>query len=593
MKKASEIFLRMRHFTLYSLIGVMGVSIDILVFFLLTSSNVHYQIANVFSTSGGILNNFFLNAFFNFKQTDKLMKRMLTFFSVGMLGLLLTAFLLMIFVDKLGFDARIVKVFSIVVVTVVQYTLNKKFSFGLVSTNDDLHNEDVKGNVAVVGGGFTGLTVAYELSKQKNIKVTVLERGEHLGGLAGITTIEGMPIEAAYHHSFLGDKQLLGLLTELGIQEKMTWRASSVGLYTDGKVYPFMGALDILRFKPLTFFNRLRTGVVSLYLQKMSWWQKLVPQTAYAWVNRWYGNQASVVIWEPLLRGKFATFYDKVSMAWLWARIHTRGKSRKNPFAPELLGYPEGSYKTIIQTILEALKKQGVEIQLRVKVTDITNDTLSIEGKQRKFDKIVLTVPSTVAVKLIKSDENNSQLSTYCENLLSIQYVSAITILFSSSQNLGKHYWVTVADNTAPFLVFINHTKLVPASEYNGKYVYYLGAYVSTEDERLTMKDEDLEKLWFNGLKKIFPNFEQESVFEKQIFRFNNAQHIVDTTYDKRIPEYQTPLENVFLANFSQIFPEDRGVNFAILEGKKVARKVLESLEKKKLVVKVLNRFTS
>jgi len=57
-------------------------------------------------------------------------------------------------------------------------------------------------------------------------------------------------------------------------------------------------------------------------------------------------------------------------------------------------------------------------------------------------------------------------------------------------------------------------------------------------------------------------------------FRFKAAQHIVDTDYEKKIPGCRTPLPGVFLANFSQVFPEDRGTNFAVREGEKVAEMV-------------------
>jgi hypothetical protein len=72
----------------------------------------------------------------------------------------------------------------------------------------------------------------------------------------------------------------------------------------------------------------------------------------------------------------------------------------------------------------------------------------------------------------------------------------------------------------------------------------------------------------------MFPQFDPARVSERHVFRFKAAQHIVDTRYQERIPDPRTPLPGVFLANFSQIFPEDRGTNWAVSEGFKVAEMV-------------------
>ena len=73
---------------------------------------------------------------------------------------------------------------------------------------------------------------------------------------------------------------------------------------------------------------------------------------------------------------------------------------------------------------------------------------------------------------------------------------------------------------------------------------------------------------WFDYLKKIFPKFKEELVEKKWVFRFNKAQHVVDTRY--KIPKSKIE-NNIYITNFAQIFPEDRGTNFAVREGMRVA----------------------
>ena len=113
---------------------------------------------------------------------------------------------------------------------------------------------------------------------------------------------------------------------------------------------------------------------------------------------------------------------------------------------------------------------------------------------------------------------------------------------------------------------------------YGGKNIYYIGAYLPVAEARYRMSDDELSRLWLEYLPKLYPEFDAARLGEKHVFRFRAAQHIVDTHYDEKIPDYQTPLPGVYLANFSQIFPEDRGTNFAVREGEKIAALVRRDL---------------
>lgn len=181
--------------------------------------------------------------------------------------------------------------------------------------------------VAILGGGYTGLIAALRLS-QAGYSVTIFEKSGNVGGLASGFKIENAPLEKAYHHLFKTDKYIINLVNELNIEDKLIWHDSSTAIFYNNNLYPFEGALDLLRFKPLSFLNRLRAGLVILYLQKTTKWQKLQSISAYKWMLKYSGKQVTEVIWEPLLKGKFNKFYDQISMAWLWARINTRAQSR-------------------------------------------------------------------------------------------------------------------------------------------------------------------------------------------------------------------------------------------------------------------------
>lgn len=427
-------------------------------------------------------------------------------------------------------------------------------------------------NIVIIGAGYTGLVAALRLSERGH-KVTVLERGTTIGGLASDFKVEGASLERAYHHLFKTDTYIINMANELGVGDKLKWHDSAQSLYYGGKLYPFKGALDLIRFSPLKFHNRIRAGLVVLYLQKEKNWQKFQNVTAYDWMKKAGGKQVAEVIWEPLLKGKFDEYYDKVSMAWLWARIHIRAQSREA--GGEKLGYFDGGFQVFTDALVARLKELGVDIQTGIEISNISNtpaDKVKIsfsDGSSKIYDTCIATTPSYVFAKLIEGNE--SVKASYLKQLNSIKYLGARLLIFSSYQEISPYYWHNINDLDLPFLVFIHHTKLIDKSAYNNKYIYYIATYVPHDHELFTCDDEALERLWFDSLKKIFPDFDTTKVREKHFFRFANAQHIVEGDYSKKIPAAKTPLANVYLSNFSQIYPEDRGTNYAVREGEKVA----------------------
>ena len=285
-------------------------------------------------------------------------------------------------------------------------------------------------------------------------------------------------------------------------------------------------------------------------------------------MTRACGHSAMETIWTPLLRGKFDRHFDKVSMAWLWARIHIRANSRSGG-GGEKLGYFRGGFNVITSALENELKQRGVNIQINARVEKISSErTAAINGETVPFDFCIFTGPSPAFARLLPAQES---LNDYAAKLHSIEYLGAACLVFTSDQNLGDFYWVNVNEPDAPFLVFLNHTRLVDKKFFGGKNVYYIGAYLPPDGKLFSLPDDELAKLWFGYLPKMFPDFDAARVAERHIFRFRAAQHIVDTDYEAKIPAYQTPLPGVFLANFSQIFPEDRGTNFAVREGEKIA----------------------
>jgi protoporphyrinogen oxidase len=267
-------------------------------------------------------------------------------------------------------------------------------------------------------------------------------------------------------------------------------------------------------------------------------------------------------------------------MAWLWARIHIRANSREKGDSGEKLGYFNGGFDVFTEKLVQKLTELGVGLHAETQVGNLKQETsgvsLMIDGEQQTFDHILATVPSQVFPRLLADTESSKvAVKDYTSQLQSIPYLGAALYIFSSDQDITPYYWHNINDVSKTFLVLINNTKLIDKSTYSGKYVYYIGAYLSQDHELMKCSEETLIATWQSALKEMLPEFDAAKISEEHIFRFANAQHIVMPGY--RPPAYQTPLSNVYLANFSQIFPEDRGTNYAVREGKKIARMIIDS----------------
>ena len=393
--------------------------------------------------------------------------------------------------------------------------------------------------IAIIGGGLGGLSLGYFLSKAGN-KVIIFEKENYVGGLMSGFKMEGSNLERTYHHFFKTDKYLIALINELGLEKSIVWNKSSTAIYWKKKMHSFNGAIDLLKFGPLSLVDKFRMGLAAVYLGLDNNWQKYEDKTAVEWVKKYMGKNGYEVVWKPLLKGKFHRFYKDISMAWLWARIHTRGGS-KNEKGEEVLGYIDDGFDKLTQELVKRITKNNGEIILKSQI-----DSKRIKELERKYDFVVDTRPDK-----------------------EIDYLAAIDVVFSSEQNLSQYYWHNINDPKSPFIAFIQHTNLVGVKNYKGKNIYYLGTYVPQDHRFLKIDEEKLVTEWFDYLKTVFPKFDKTLAKNISVFRFRHAQQIVTRNYKKPVEKVSN---KIYKMNFAQIYPEDRGVNFAVREAERMAR---------------------
>ena len=437
---------------------------------------------------------------------------------------------------------------------------------------------DNRRHIAVIGGGITGLTAAYRLA-QRGYRVTLWERGQHLGGQANAFPVAGSALERFYHHLFQSDREIVALAEEIGIGDHLVWLPSNVGYFADGRIWPLNGALDLLRLGFLPLRDRLRVGLVTAYLQRIKDWRRFESVSAAAWLRQALGNRAYEGTFGAQLEAKFGRYHDQVAMVWFWGKIWLRTTSRSSPLAKEHLGYFRGSFNVLVDALAKAARAAGAEViagagPSALQPRDDQGWNVVLDDALVPVDAVVVTTPSPVLLRLV-SDLPES----YRAKLQALDYEAAIVVLLQLKRPLSSVYWLNVADPELPFTGIIEHTNFMPSHEYGGKRFVYLSKYLEPDHPYFAMSDDELIETYVPYLRRVNPDFEQSWIEQAWVFRERAAQPIIPLHYSERIPDHRTGLPGLYLANTTQIYPEDRGTNYSVRLGNQIAELVTADLE--------------
>jgi protoporphyrinogen oxidase len=431
--------------------------------------------------------------------------------------------------------------------------------------------------IGVIGGGFAGLTAALRFA-QAGHDVTIWERGRW-GGQAATFEVSGTRLEIFYHHLFQSDTAIAALAEELGVGDKLMWLPSNVGYFSDGRIYPFNGALDLLRFTGIPLVDRIRLGLVTLYLQRVKDWKKFESVTAHVWLERALGKRAYDKTLGAQLRAKFGRYYEQIAMVWFWGKIWLRTTSRRSPLDQEKLGYFDGSFQTIVDAMVGGCEDAGVRmvhghaLQGIDHIEGIWTATLDDGTSDGPFDALVATTPSHIFSQLVPDLPED-----YRTRLSALEYEPAVVALLELDRKLSDIYWLNIADPDLPFTGVIEHTNFISPDHYKGKHYVYLSKYLEADHPYFSMDQDDLIAEYIPHLKKINPAFDASWITRSWVFRERAAQPIIPLHYSGKIPDHRTPLPNLYLANTTQIYPEDRGTNYSVRLGNDIAKLVLSDI---------------
>ncbi|BBO50177.1 NAD(P)/FAD-dependent oxidoreductase [Stenotrophomonas maltophilia] len=430
-------------------------------------------------------------------------------------------------------------------------------------------------SVAIIGGGFTGLTAAYELARN-GVQVTVLEAEADVAGLAAAFDVGGEKLDCFYHHWFTNDLEVMQLIDELGLNDRVEVNPTNTGMYYANNFFRLSTPWDLLNFTPLSFVDRIRLGLLALRARRVKHWMELEGLTAAQWLKSLGGEKVYEVVWEPLLKGKFGPYAETISAVWFWNKLKLRGGSRGKG-GEERLAYFRGGFASLAEALAARIVALGGKVITGTRVDSFAPNgdgwQLQTSAGPIDADKVL----ATTALPLVADMVSGWASPEYVQSLQRIQYIGNVCLVLEMDRKLSDTYWLNVNDPSFPFVGVIEHTNFERAETYGGSHIVYLSKYLPHTDALYSMDRDQFLDFALPYLQKMFPALRREWITKHHLWRARWSQPVVEKFYSRLIPEVRGPEQGFYLCSMAQIYPEDRGTNYAIREGRKVAHEILGS----------------
>jgi len=429
-------------------------------------------------------------------------------------------------------------------------------------------------DIAIVGAGLTGLVAAHRLASA-GWRVTVFERYPEAGGLVACFDAGGERLECFYHHLFTTDTDYVALADELGLGPAIAWLPSRMGIYSKGRLWDFGTPVSLLKFRPLPWVDKFRFGWSTLLLNRTADFHQFENVTAREWILAHAGRRTFDTVWGPLLHQKFAEKADEVAMVWLWGKVFLRGRSRSTSGMGERLGYMEGSFGRLVEALVGRLRSAGVRLEFANPVRRIARagDGLEVHARTgpERFDRVLFTAAPAELGRVAGEQFPRA----YAERLAGLPATAALCVVLEMERSLSPYYWLNVADPEFPFGGLIEHTNYLPRERYGGRHILYISKYLFPDHPLWRAHDDEVWAAYRPFLRRVNPSFDDSWVIARHHFKAAYAQPVIPRGYPAVIPAFDTPLPGLHHACMAQIYPEDRGQNYAVRSGNRAAEALL------------------
>ena len=427
-------------------------------------------------------------------------------------------------------------------------------------------------SVAVIGGGPMGLAIAYQLALE-GCRPVLLEADDRLGGMAASFDFAGVPIERYYHFHCLSDQAFFELLEELNLSQLVRWKQTAMGFFLDGRLYPWGSAGSVLKLRRLPLLSRLRYLLHAARCLSLRDWRHLEGISATEWLRTWLGPKGYEVLWAKLFAYKFYQYTDSLSAAWIWSRIRRIGQSRR--WLKETLGYLEGGSDRWIEAIEQRIRELGGEIRLSSPVTALAGDAhgarITTTRGSEVFDAVISSVPLPLVAPILRQGEQDPSLIAAYE---APQSVACACVVLQTSKPITGNFWTNVNDSRFAIPGIIEMSNLRPIKPH----ITYVPFYMPAEHPNYGRPNGAFIADSIACLKAINPELQAADILASHCSRYRYAQPVCGTHFLDTLPPLN-PIANIWIADTTVYYPEDRGISESVGFGRDLARKVVKALQ--------------
>ena len=428
------------------------------------------------------------------------------------------------------------------------------------------------GRVAIVGGGISGLATAYRLARS-GVPVTLFEASDGFGGLGGQFDHEGTSYDKYYHVILPSDEHLLDLAGELGLEDAVYWKETCLGFLYAHRMYPLAGPLDLLRFDPVPFTDRIRLGLTALWAAHVARPGPLDQITVEDWLRKLSGRRAFDRLWRPLLEAKFGDAYRTIPALWYWASFN-----REKGTEAEIKGYIRGGYRAFAEALIRAAREVGAELRTSSAVERVALSTerggvsLRVAGVELPFEAVVFATPFATVPRLA----DHETLGSLMRDLpLDLDHQGVVNVLLMLSRPLTPYYWLPVVECGMPFRGIVETTRVLEPEDAGGQHLVYLLNYVHRDTEEFARTDEDLVSSYVEGLLELVPDLKESDIVSRHVFRTPYVEPIWTPGYSRRVPPLELVPRRVYLATTAQVYPNVTSWNSSIGLANEVAQRLV------------------
>jgi protoporphyrinogen oxidase len=342
-------------------------------------------------------------------------------------------------------------------------------------------------------------------------------------------------------------------------------------------------------------------------------WKSLEKIPVEKWLTKLSGKRTFEKIWKPLLKAKLGEAYKETSAAFIWATIQRMYAARNSGLKKEMFGYVRGGYARVLERFSEVLVEKGVEVRLNCTVEEIEKQPdrkirvttakarrrgdaktrvlphktkygmlqmaaavapgfsgaflaepglrpngglrFSQNGASGSFDKVILTCLSNVAAKIVP------QLTTgEKKSLTNIRYQGIVCASVLMKCSLSRFYVTNITDE-APFTGVIEMSAMVDKREFGGNTLVYLPKYVAPDDELFEKTDKEIEKIFLDGLEKMYTKFKRKDVLAFKVSRVRQVFPLPVLNYSDSLPPTKTSIDGLYIVNSTHIVNGTLNVN--------------------------------